>query len=177
MPKSAAKPKEPSATADRIDELRALIARFEDLEADARDANQMSAAVSAAGRAADARRQLASILAEQEVAKERDPVRKIEMLHARAAQDGSWVAAARLSEQVDEARRKQDAERQAAAEAARRDPVATRAAAVVAFKRQPESMQELLLGELIGAASPGVRARAIAPFVLGQRVEARRVKA
>jgi hypothetical protein len=162
-----------TAVEARIVELRDEIAKF-DAMADSGGERDMAACVGARKNASQLRRELASIMAEREAAATKDPVRRLEKIHARAVQDGSWVAAAQLANQVEAARAKQQAARDQKAEEAKRDPAQVLKSAIASFKRAPDAMQEELLGGLLGAAGPGVRARAMAPYVLGDRVEARR---
>ena len=63
----------------------------------------VKAAVAAESKAAEARAKLAGLRSEIEAAGVRDPVKRLEILRARASADGSWIAAAQLGKQVDEA--------------------------------------------------------------------------
>jgi predicted S18 family serine protease len=93
-------PRTPKLTAldVRVAELRTEISRFEALavKAESGDRPDLKAAVAAETRASALRKELANILAEQEAAGVRDPVKRAGSLARRAAADGSWVAAQKL---------------------------------------------------------------------------------
>ena len=166
-----------SAVDARINELIQQIDEFDRISTAAVEASQMNAATAARKQAGDCRAALAGIRAEQEIARTRDPVRRLELTQARAVQDGSWVAAAALGKQVEELKAVVAAKKAKKAEESARDPALVRKAAVAGVKRMPDAMQEELMTDLLQALSPGVRERVIAPFRRGATLEAVRDRA
>jgi myosin heavy subunit len=91
----------------RAKELEEQIRKFDALTAAAIKTSQMSAAVSAAAKATELRRSLARLRSEIEAIAVDDPVLRLDRLQRAAAADGSWVAAAQLQRQLEEAKVKQ----------------------------------------------------------------------
>ena len=105
----------------------------------------VKAAVAAESKAAEARAKLAGLRSEIEAAGVRDPVKRLEILRARASADGSWIAAAQLGKAVDEAAAKQEAERRRKAEEARRDPARLVDKIQRALRALPDALREDVL--------------------------------
>lgn len=101
-------------------ELVQAIQDFEAMSLDAADAGQFAPAVAARTKAESLRADLARLRDEQAAARERDPLKRIRRLRRRAAEDGSWVAAATLAKQEQELVDRLAAEQERRAEEARK---------------------------------------------------------
>jgi hypothetical protein len=97
---------ESSALEDQAKEIESQVRKFDALTAAAVKAEQMSAAVNAAAKATDLRKSLARLRGEIECIGLTSPTERLDRLHRAAAADGSWVAAAQLYRQLEEARQK-----------------------------------------------------------------------
>ena len=169
-------PKRKTAVDLRIADLVTQIAAFDDMAEEGSE-RDLAARVGARKNAAMLRKDLASIRAEREAARERDPIRRLEMLQARAVQDGSWVAAAQLGKQIEMARQQRAADEARAEEERRRSPEAVMVAMVERIRTVPELMAERIVGEILKALAPTVRRRILAPYLRGVTLETRRTTA
>lgn len=88
----------------RIEEARASVERFEELVDDARDAGNFGAAVQAAARRDAAAAALYALEQAAAASRTRDPVLRLERLRGAATAAGSFVAAAKLGDQIEQAK-------------------------------------------------------------------------
>lgn len=164
-----------TANSERIEEIRTSIKRAEAITGAALRADQYAPAVQAQLRATKLRAELDDIVEAARIAEILDPVLRLEAQQQRAMAAGSWVAAAQLGNRLEEARIQAAAARAAKAERAARDPARMVEAGVAQVCRLPESLLEQWFALLLRTMPPGVRERGIAPYVLGAKVETRRL--
>jgi hypothetical protein len=97
---------EASSLEEQAKEIESQVRKFDALTAAAVKAEQMSAAVNAAAKATELRKSLARLRGEIDSIGMTSPTERLDRLHRAAAADGSWVAAAQLYRQLEEARQK-----------------------------------------------------------------------
>lgn len=86
---------------------------MEQLATDAADQLSFTAAVAARTKVSTLRGELARLRDEAAANREKDPLKRVRRLRRRAAEDGSWVAAANLLKQEQELQEKLEAEKRA----------------------------------------------------------------